>query len=227
MLDQLKKMAGITEEAVIPWTLSELLANALDKGDASQVVVSLSTQGKQFLRLSVSDNGSKKLDEAEIRLILNFDNRASTKRGFLVVSRGIIGNALKTCIGFSYALAANYRLAPPPVQIESSSNLFRARLRPEFTSGKINHDLTSMNRKDNGFTTITLYFPKPMATRRSDGKDQTSFFKKRTRGQTFFSFQKYHRRSREISSSYFDYQSGWKDLIQSSRRRRRARLFRC
>ncbi len=80
-LDELRKRTGIEAKSVLAWPLMELLANALDK-DASTIDVRLGRDGP-FYRLAVSDNGGKKISDLELRLILDFDKKSSSKRGFL------------------------------------------------------------------------------------------------------------------------------------------------
>lgn len=47
----------------------------------------------------MKDNGSKRITLEELRLILDFTNKASSKRGFLRVSRSYLGNAMKCMFG--------------------------------------------------------------------------------------------------------------------------------
>ena len=110
-LDELRKRTGINPDSVPKFALGEMLCNALDK-DATEIHIDVKVEG-DFCRLEVRDNGSKKLTLREIKLILDFENKASSKRGFLRVSRGYLGNALKCIFGYSYALASRRDLLLP------------------------------------------------------------------------------------------------------------------
>jgi len=118
MLDELRKRTGIVPKEVLRWALSETLCNALDK-DATEIHIDVQTEG-DFYRLQISDNGSKKLSLEEINLILDFENKASSKRGFLRISRGYLGNALKSLFGYCFALAKSKGLSPPEIVIKSA-----------------------------------------------------------------------------------------------------------
>jgi hypothetical protein len=157
-IEELRKRTGVAPEAVLPFALSEMLCNALDK-EATEINIDIQPDG-EFDRLSVSDNGSKKLSRPEIELILDFGNKASSKRGFLRVSRGSLGNALKCIFGYSYALAESNGLLPPSVTITSAKHQYKLSLIPDRIRKVVNTEITPSNRKDDGHTIFTVKFPR-------------------------------------------------------------------
>jgi hypothetical protein len=159
IIDELRKRTGITPNSVLKFALGEMLCNSLDKDDATEIDIDLRSEGK-FHRLKVSDNGSKKLTLEEIKLILNFDYKASSKRGFHRVSRGYLGNALKCIFGYSYALAESKGLAPPDIVVGSASNEYRIVLRPNRVKGVIESEIVATERSDNECTTFIVKFPR-------------------------------------------------------------------
>jgi len=80
VLEELRKRTGITPKEVLKFALSEMLCNALDKDDATEIHVDLQVEGA-FYRLAVIDNGGKKLTAREVKLIFDFERKASSKRG--------------------------------------------------------------------------------------------------------------------------------------------------
>lgn len=163
-LDELRKRTGITVDKVLPFALNELLANGLDKFDAAEIKIDLQEDG-EFSRLIVADNGTKKFSRTEIELIVNFENKASSKRGFLRVSRGYLGNALKCIFGYTYALAESKNLVPPEITVASGDREFKLCLKPDRVQGIINTDIVESERLNDGFTAFTLKFPKTEADR--------------------------------------------------------------
>ena len=129
VLAELRKRTGVNPNDVLKWTLAEMLCNSLDT-DATEINVDVQVEG-DFHRLRVSDDGSKKLTLKELKLIVNFENKASSKRGFLRVSRGYLGNALKCVFGYSYALAESKEIAPPDIIVESGNREYRIALKPD------------------------------------------------------------------------------------------------
>jgi hypothetical protein len=156
--DELRKRTGITPESVLKFALGEILCNALDK-DSTEIDVDVQVEGN-FYCLAVRDNGSKKLTLKEIKLILDFENKASSKRGFLRVSRGYLGNALKCIFGYSYALADSKGLIPPDITVKSANREYKINLKPDRVKGIINSKIATTKREDDGFTTFIIKFPK-------------------------------------------------------------------
>lgn len=157
VIDELRKRTGVSPDSVLKFALSEILCNALDK-DATEIGVDIQVDG-DFYRLAVRDNGSKKLTLRDIKLILQFENKASSKRGFLRVSRGYLGNALKCIVGYSYALAESKGLTPPDIIVESGRYEYIITLKPDRVRGIIKSDVVPKRREDDGFTTFTVKFP--------------------------------------------------------------------
>ena len=158
ILEELRKRTGVNPDAVLKWALAEMLCNSLDT-NATELNVDVQVEGG-FYRLRVSDNGSKKLTLKELKLIVNFENKASSKRGFLRVSRGYLGNALKCVFGYSYALAESKEIAPPDIIVESGNREYRIALKPDRIKEVIKSKIVTTKRKDDGFTRFTVKFPK-------------------------------------------------------------------
>ncbi len=159
VLEELRKRTGVTPQEVLKFALAEMLCNALDKEDASEIDVSVQTEG-EFYKLTVSDNGGKKLTEKELRLILDFENKASSKRGFLMVSRGYLGNALKCIFGYSYALADSEGFNPLSIVVETGNRQYTIALKPDKVREVIRSKIVTAKKKDNGLTTFIVKFPK-------------------------------------------------------------------
>ena len=159
VLDELRKRTGINLNMVLRFALSEILCNALDK-NATHIDVSVKNEGEFFV-LSITDNGSKKLSLDDIRLILDFENKASSKRGILRVSRGYLGNALKCIFGYSYALAESEGLTPPPIIVSSGLFKYEINLKPNRVAAVIESEIrTQQENCDDGYTKFTVMFPK-------------------------------------------------------------------
>jgi hypothetical protein len=157
-LAELQKRTGISAEMVLPFALNEMLCNSLDK-DATEINIDVHVDG-EFDRLRIADNGTKKLSRSDLELILNFENKSSSKRGFLRVSRGYLGNALKCIFGYTYALAESKGLIPPAITVLSGSHEYSILLKPDRIHAGINHTIDETDRQDDGYTTFTVKFPR-------------------------------------------------------------------
>ena len=157
-LEELRKRTGVNPDDILKFAMSEMLCNALDK-DATQINIDVQDDAG-FDRLTVSDNGTKKLSHSEIDLILDFENKASSKRGFLRVSRGYLGNALKCIFGYSYALAESKGLFPPPITITGGSCQNTISLKPDRIRAVIDAEIVQTDGQDDGYTSFTVKFPK-------------------------------------------------------------------
>ena len=156
-LSELTKRTGVSTVDILKWAVLELLCNSLDKEDSTVINISVTADG-YFDVLTVSDNGSRKITRKEIEMILDFQHKASTKRGFHRVSRGYLGNALKCVFGYSYVLPAYVSNAakPRPVMIVSGGFRYTIELQPDFVREVINSSITVENVEDDGLTTITV-----------------------------------------------------------------------
>jgi hypothetical protein len=155
--EELNKRTGIESIDIVLFTMTELLANALDK-DSTRIRVEVQRDG-EFDCVSVSDNGSKKLHKADVEMILDYLNKASSKRGWHQVTRGMLGNALKSIFGYSYALSEKRGLSQPQIIVSSGRFQYKFTLRPDKIKQKIKYDLETVERKDNAWTTVTVGFP--------------------------------------------------------------------
>jgi len=141
-----------------------MLCNSLDT-DATDIQFDV-REIDGFHQLTVKDNGTKKLRPDDIRLILDFSNKASSKRGFLRVSRGYLGNALKCVFGFSHALADFQGSTPPEITVESHGLRNRIHLRPDWIEGRIDAKIEVVEIFDDGMNTFIV--------RAREGKDRQS-----------------------------------------------------
>ena len=159
MLDQLRKRTGVEPSEVVGLAVQELTANALDK-DATEIDISVQQDGK-FVSVSASDNGSLTMTKKMIESILDFDNKASSKRGINSIQRGALGNALKSLFGYSYALAREAMVEPVPVIIESQGKRYEISLTPDFQKGRIDHTIkTDVGENENTSLCFTFYAQK-------------------------------------------------------------------
>ena len=157
VLEELRKRTGIMPNEVLKFALAEMLCNALDT-DSSIIEVDVNVE-KDFTRLQVRDNGSKRLTLEDIKLILDFENKASSKRGFLRVSRGYLGNALKCIFGYCYALAIEKGLSPPEILVESGPNRYTINLKVDRINEAIDSDVQVSNCGDIAGNTFTVKIP--------------------------------------------------------------------
>jgi len=157
IVSELVKRTGIMPGSIIKFAMAEMLCNSLDK-DAAEIDIRLQSDGV-FYSLEISDNGSKNLLLKDVKLILDFDNKASSKRGLLRVSRGYLGNALKCIFGYSYALAESEGLDPPDIMISSGGREYSIQLQPDSIAGIIKSHITTAKRTDDGWTKFLVKFP--------------------------------------------------------------------
>jgi len=168
VLEELRKRTGIMPNEVLKFALAEMLCNSLDT-DATMIDVTveggyplttdLDAINGNFIKLTIRDNGSKRLSKEDVKLILDFENKASSKRGFLRVSRGYLGNALKCIFGYAYALAVEKDLAPPDIIIESGLNRYAATLQVDRVKETITSEIKVTERKDAEYTTFIVMLP--------------------------------------------------------------------
>ncbi|MFH0896802.1 MAG: hypothetical protein V1850_01980 [Candidatus Bathyarchaeota archaeon] len=83
-----------------------------------------------------------------MRLIVDFENKVSSKRGFLRVSRGYLGNALKCVVGYSYALAEAEGLNPPDIVVETANREYTIVLKPDKVREVIESKIVAKKRRD-------------------------------------------------------------------------------
>jgi hypothetical protein len=161
-LDELRKRTGIMSNEALFFSMSEILCNSLDT-DATEIYVSIEDSA-EFEWLTIRDNGSKKISEDDLKLILDFNNKASSKRGFLRVSRGYLGNALKCIFGYSYALAESQKLSPPEIVVSSHGCEYRIRLHPDKVEDCIKSEIQVTKVEDSGENIFKVAFPQPRDT---------------------------------------------------------------
>jgi len=157
VLEELRKRTGIMPNEVLKFTMSEMLCNALDT-DATRIDVNVKGEG-DYVELMIKDDGSKRLSLEDVKLILDFENKASSKRGFLRISRGYLGNALKCVFGYCHALAIEKELAPPDIIIESGANRYTVALKPDRIKEMINSGITLTEKEDEKYTSFTVKLP--------------------------------------------------------------------
>lgn len=106
---QLSALTGVPQDEFASVCLKELIDNALDACETSQVAPEVGVEVEReeggVLRLSVSDNGPGIPPEV-VRKVLDYSIRVSDKAAYRSPTRGAQGNALKTIIGIPYALGS-------------------------------------------------------------------------------------------------------------------------
>ena len=113
-----------------------------------------------FVRVIVSDNGSKKLSRSDLDLLLRFGEKPSSKRGLRIVSRGYLGNALQCVFGFTYALAEESNLPPRPIIVMSGPAKFSVKLEVDRVGGVVKAEISGEERlPPDGPTSISVQFP--------------------------------------------------------------------
>ena len=157
ILDDLRKRTGISVSEILKFSVAEMIANSLDT-NANELRITTRTVG-EFDEVTVGDNGSKQILLEELELILDFGNKASSKRGFLRVSRGYLGNALKCLFGYSYALAENRKLSPPEIIVKSHKAEYTINLKPDRVREVIDSEIVTREIEDTGFNSVILRFP--------------------------------------------------------------------
>ncbi|MBA7689329.1 hypothetical protein ES703_97835 [subsurface metagenome] len=108
--------------------------------------------------MTVTDNGSTKIIRESLELILDFGSKASSKRGFFMVSRGYLGNALKCLFGYSHALAIEKRLPPPEIVVVSHGTKYRIKLKPDKIEEVINSEIF-IEEADGVVNSFSLKYP--------------------------------------------------------------------
>lgn len=154
-LQKLPQMTCTTPKYAIKFAITEMVYNALDKD--SNTITILVQQEDEFYKVTVSDNGSKKLTLDDLKKILDFKINGSSKRGLKIVSRGSIGSALKCIVGYSYALAKERGLLPQSTIIESEGFSYKITLKRNGV--ELKSEIIPTQRIDNGLTTFTVKFP--------------------------------------------------------------------
>jgi len=157
ILDDLRKRTGITKPEIIKFAMSEMLANSLDS-DATEIWIEVSKED-EFDKVTVTDNGVKKITREALELILDFGSKASSKRGFFMVSRGYLGNALKCLFGYSHALAVDKRLPPPEIVVVSHGTKYRIKLKPDKIKEIINSEIFTEEVDEPDINSFSLRYP--------------------------------------------------------------------
>lgn len=162
ILPELRKRTGITKPEIVKFAVSEMLCNSLDT-DATTIKIGIKTEN-EFDEVNVWDNGTTKITLDDLKLILDFTRKASSKRGFLRVSRGYLGNALKCLFGYSYALAVEKKFSPPEIHVNSHGIIYRINLKPDKVTEIIDSDVSTTTAGDLG-NSFAIKFPSDLSLR--------------------------------------------------------------
>ena len=171
-LDELRKRTGIQTTEVFKWAISEMLCNSLDT-DAGEISVEVKTING-FNEITVKDNGTKKITKEDLELILDFSNKASSKRGLLNVSRGSLGNALKCIFGYSYSLAENKGITAPAISVTSYGEKFTFVLTPNVLTEVIESIIYIEKVPSANYNAFTIRFPLDYQRSRANQKKERS-----------------------------------------------------
>ncbi|MDG6918024.1 MAG: sensor histidine kinase [Nitrososphaerota archaeon] len=107
-LDGLERLTGTTKSEFVRFIAKELVDNALDKPGTSRITIDVTSEADTTI-VSVSDDGEPRLARSDLEKILDFSRAPSSKRGLKRATRGILGNALQSCFGISYATWDSWR----------------------------------------------------------------------------------------------------------------------
>ena len=102
-IDGLERLTGCTYDKFVLFMVKELTDNALDKTNIQNIEISIRRE-EDCLEVSVSDDGNPTFTRESLEKILKFEYAPSSKKGKKRVSRGVLGNALQSCFGISYAM---------------------------------------------------------------------------------------------------------------------------
>ena len=158
IVEELRKRTGIMPTEILKFAMAEILCNSLDT-DATIIDISVQTKDYDFVKLIVRDNGTKQFSLEDVKLILDFENKASSKRGFLRVSRGYLGNALKCIFGYCYALAIAKGLKPPEIVVESGLHRYTINLKADLVREFIDSEIVVTETENPRYTTFIVKLP--------------------------------------------------------------------
>ena len=154
--EQLRLRTGTDLDHAINFAVREMLANGLDVKGSVKIRVSI-TSDKDFYTVTVTNDGETKLTPKVIDQIFDFDNKASSNRGLMRLSRGRIGNALKCIFGFSYISAELKNLPIPSIIIESGASKFTITLSHD--NVRMNSPSIQISKRIDRGTVISVKFP--------------------------------------------------------------------
>jgi hypothetical protein len=167
----IQQRTGVEKYNLILFILKELLDNALDfletfsrrRKDQEPIVKVVLTNQK--IIVSNSNFGLESFSEERIKSIFTFDKFYSSKRNIYRVSRGNLGDALKSVIGIPYALAEDNGVKgwnKPLIITENGTELYLIYLKVDRVEQTINTGIESqfmVTAANSGFTTIEINIP--------------------------------------------------------------------
>ena len=128
-IDGLERLTGCTYDKFVLFMVKELTDNALDKTNIQNIKISIERR-EDCLEVSVSDDGSPTFTRESLEKILKFEYAPSSKKGRKRISRGVLGNALQSCFGISYAMWNEKR--PEYTAEVWGTKIFRIKFKIEF-----------------------------------------------------------------------------------------------
>jgi hypothetical protein len=167
----IQQRTGVDKDDLILFVLKELVDNSLDfletnshrRKDQEPIVKVVLTQQK--IIVSNSNFELESFSEDRIRSIFTFDKFYSSKRNIYRVSRGNLGDALKSVIGIPHALAADNKIEgwnEPLIITENGTKSYLVRLKLDRIEQSINVEIESrllVTTAGSGFTTIEVNIP--------------------------------------------------------------------
>lgn len=167
----IQQRTGVDKDNLILFIVKELLDNSLDfletngrgRKDQEPIVKVILTQQK--IIVSNSNFGFESFNEDRIRSIFTFDKFYSSKRNIYRVSRGNLGDALKSVICIPHALAADNEVEgwnEPLTITENGTKSYLVRLKLDRIEQSINVEIENrilVTTVDSGFTTIEVNIP--------------------------------------------------------------------
>ena len=156
----------------VEFITKECVDNALDKLDTHNILIGMlknKQEGLERFELSITDDGkggfgklfenSNDVDSARNNKLLDFDKSISSKRGLKVVSRGILGYALQSCIGLSRVAWHGYERSPDYtviIETEGKKHSIKAIRNQDSILKDIRAESSALPKR---FTRITFILP--------------------------------------------------------------------
>ncbi len=165
----IQQRTGVEKKNLIAFLLKELLDNALDflethgHGRGIEPIVKVIVTQEKII-VSNSNFGLESFTKDRIKSIFTFDKFYSSKRNIYRVSRGHLGDALKSVICIPYALATENGIQgwnEPLVMTDGSNKSFLIRLILDRLKQTINTKIEIQPKltSTNGFTSVEVNFP--------------------------------------------------------------------
>ena len=163
----IQQRIGVDRSQLIVFMVKELLDNALDfletygsKRPDIEPVAKVNVTDSRIV-ISNSNFGRQSLSKDRLNSIFTIDTFVSSKRNIYRISRGHLGDALKSVICIPYALATDYELEDwnQPMIIKVGKFSYQIGLRIDRVTPSILPDIKVQSIPETDFTTVEVKFP--------------------------------------------------------------------